>query len=65
MSYDTPEIDKDFPLLNIIAGPENMPADDVQVDLEEERKIIQEQAEAEEFWAGRNLAGRNSARKAA
>ena len=65
MNNDVPVTDKDSPLLNIVEGPENVPSVEVQVDLEEQRKQIQEQKEAEEFWAGRNLAGRKSTRKAA
>jgi len=65
MNSNLPEIDKSFPLLNIVEGPENTPSDEVQVDLDEERKHLEEQTEAEEFWAGRNLAARNSTRRAA
>jgi hypothetical protein len=65
MNYNLPKIDNKFPQLSIIDGPEIASSDEVQVDLEEERKQLMEQAEAEEFWAGRNLAARNSTRRAA
>jgi hypothetical protein len=65
MKYNLPETDRDFLQLSLIDGPENTPSDEVQVDLEEERRHLQEQARIEEFWAGRNLAARNSTRRAA
>jgi hypothetical protein len=65
MNYNLPKIDNNFPQLSIIDGPEIASSDELQVDLEEERKQLMEQAETEEFWAGRNLAARNSTRCAA
>ncbi|MGD0382818.1 MAG: hypothetical protein ABSA77_04790 [Thermoguttaceae bacterium] len=65
MNHNLPKIDKNLPQLSIIEGPEIASSAEVQVDLEEERKQLMKQAEAEEFWAGRNLAARNSARRAA
>jgi hypothetical protein len=65
MNYNLPEITKAIPQLHLIDGPEIASSDEFQVDLEEQRKQLKKQAEAEEFWAGRNLAARNSARRAA
>jgi hypothetical protein len=65
MNYNLPEISKVIPQLNLIDGPEIASSDEFQLDLEEQRKQLREQADAEEFWAGRNLAARNSARRAA
>ncbi|HEY4760645.1 MAG TPA: hypothetical protein VIH42_08705 [Thermoguttaceae bacterium] len=65
MKSDVREIGKDSPQLRVVQASEEAAAEDLQVDLEKERKTLAEQAEAEEFWAGRNLAGRNSARRAA
>lgn len=65
MHSNLPQIDKSFPLLNIVKVPKNTFSDYVQMDLDEERKHLEAQAAAEEFWAGRNLAARNSTRKAA
>jgi hypothetical protein len=65
MNYNLPEISKVIPQLNLIDGPEIASSDEFQLDLEEQRKQLREKAEAEEFWAGRNLAARNSARRAA
>ena len=65
MNHNLPEAKTDSTQLHIIQGPDETPVDEFQVVLEEERKLIDEQAKAEEFWAGRNLAGRNSTRKAA
>jgi hypothetical protein len=55
----------DAPQLRILQDPEAESGIEVRVDLEQERKKLLEQVEAEEFWAGRNLAMRHSARKAA
>jgi len=65
MNYNLPKNYEHFPQLHITNGPDIAPSDELQVDLEEERKLLKEQAEAEEFWAGRNLAARNSTRRAA
>jgi hypothetical protein len=65
MNYNLPEISKVIPQLNLVDGPEIASSDEFQLDLEEQRKQLREQAEAEEYWAGRNLAARNSARRAA
>lgn len=65
MNENMHEIDKDSSQIHILEGSEEVIVDEVQVDLEEERKHIQEQGETEEFWAGRNLAARNSTRRAA
>jgi hypothetical protein len=65
MNDNIPEICKDTMQLHVIEGSENALIDEPQMDLEEERKHIQEKAAAEEFWAGRNLADRNSTRRAA
>jgi hypothetical protein len=56
---------KDAPQLRIHQDQETASEIEVRMDLEQERKQLLEQAEAEEFWAGRNLAMRHSARKAA
>jgi hypothetical protein len=65
MNYNLPEISKVIPQLNVIDGPDIASSDEYQVDLEEQRKQLKEKAEVEEFWAGRNLAARNSTRRAA
>jgi len=63
--YSTHEASKNNPQLCIFKGQENAISDEVRVELEEERKQAEEQKEVEDFWAGRNLAGRNSTRWAA
>ncbi len=65
MNHNLPKIDENLPQLNVIDGPDVASSDEVQVDLEEKRRLLEEQAEAEEFWAGRNLAAQNSTRRAA
>jgi hypothetical protein len=65
MKYDMLEANKDYPTLRVVEALDNALFEDIQVDLEEERKALEEQARAEEFWAGRNLAKRNSTRRAA
>ncbi|MGA2797584.1 MAG: hypothetical protein ABSE63_08410 [Thermoguttaceae bacterium] len=65
MNYNLPKITKVIPLLNVIDGPDIASSDELQVDLDLRRKQLEEQAEVEEFWAGRNLAARNSTRRAA
>jgi len=52
-------------LLRIVEGPETPLIDELAVDIEDQRKHVREQAEVEEFWAGRNLASRISTRRAA
>lgn len=39
--------------------------DEIPIDFEDQRDLLEERARIEEFWAGRNLADRNSTRKAA
>jgi len=65
MKYNMPEGSKNYPQIHIIEELGNTPSDEILVDLEEERKHLEEQKEAEKFWAGRNLARRNSTRCAA
>ena len=65
MNYNLPKISKVIPQLSVIDGPDIASSDELQVDLTEQRKQLNERAEAEEFWAGRNLAARNSTRRAA
>ncbi len=65
MMYSTQEASKNNPQLRIFKGQENALSDEAQVELEEERKQLRELKETEDFWAGRNLAGRNSTRWAA
>jgi hypothetical protein len=65
MMYSTHEASKNNPQLRIFKGLENALSDEVQVEMDEERRQLKEQTETEEFWAGRNLAGRNSTRWAA
>jgi hypothetical protein len=65
MKYNMPENSKVYPKIHIVEELENTRSDDINVDLNQERKHLQEQKEAEEFWAGRNLADRNSTRWAA
>ncbi len=49
------------PQLRVVQDADQAPIAEEPVNLEEERKKLEEQAETEDFWAGRNLAGRNSA----
>ena len=65
MDSHAPENCKDTPQLRVVQDPEAPPAEEPQVDLEEERKKLKEQAEIEDFWAGRNLADRIPTRRAA
>jgi hypothetical protein len=65
MKYIMPEASSDSPQLRLIEAPEDSPLDDIRVELETEREYLEEQAKVEEYWAGRNLAGRNSTRQAA
>jgi hypothetical protein len=59
------KIDESTTRLRIIDGPEAASSNECQMTLFEARKLSSEQAEIEEFWAGRNLAARMSARRAA
>jgi hypothetical protein len=65
MSLNLSDTDKNLLQISLIDGLEDATSDDVQVDLEEERRQLEERAMAEEFWAGRNLAARNTTRRAA
>jgi hypothetical protein len=65
MKNNLPESNKDTPRLSLVQEPEEASAEMEPVNLENERKILEEQEESEDYWAGRNLARRNSARKAA
>ena len=65
MNYNLPKNYDFFPQLSVTDGPDIASSDELQVDLEEQRKQLKEQAEAEEFWAGRSLATRNSTRQVA
>jgi hypothetical protein len=51
--------------LQIYVQPEDEAPTSEPVELEDERRHLKEQAEAEKFWAGRNLGDRKSARIAA
>jgi hypothetical protein len=65
MKKKLPVTSNDSLQLRLVTDSEGTLSDEVQVDLAEERNNIEKLAEAEEFWAGRNLAGRNSTRWAA
>ncbi len=65
MKHNLPKIRGPIPQLSVIDGPDIESSPETQVNLEEQRKQLKDQAEAEEFWAGRNLAARNSTRRAA
>ena len=65
MRHNLPKIYGVIPQLSVIDGQDVESSYETQVNLEDERKQVKEQAEAEEFWAGRNLAARNSTRRAA
>ena len=65
MNYNLPKINKVIPQLSVIDGPDIASSDELKVDFEKQRKQLKEQAEVEEYWAGRNLAARNSTRRAA
>ena len=65
MKYNLLRISKNLPQLGIIDGLDIASFDELPVNLEEGRKQLKEHAEAEEFWAGRILATRNSTRRAA
>jgi hypothetical protein len=65
MKTPTPAIEGVPPILRIHEPPE---ADILFLDpleMEDQRKRIEDQAQAEDFWAGRNLGDRKSARVAA
>jgi hypothetical protein len=65
MKYNLLRFSKDLPQLGIIDGLDIASFDEFPVNFEEKRKRLKEQVEAEEFWAGRSLATRNSTRRAA
>lgn len=65
MQHNLPKVYGVIPQLSVIDGQDVESSYETQVNLEDERKQVKEQAEAEEFWAGRNLAARNSTRRAA
>ncbi len=65
MNGNHTKIDESPIRLGIVDGPESTNSDELQMTLQEARKISIEQAEIEEYWAGRNLAARNSVRRAA
>ena len=65
MQYRIREASKDTCQLRVVGGPECTHADEVKVDLQEEREAMEIQRGIEDYWAGRNLAGRNSAQWAA
>lgn len=51
--------------LRIFEASDASSRDEITVDLQEYRRLISEHTEAEEFWAGRRPAQRNSTRRAA
>jgi hypothetical protein len=53
------------PQLRLVYGSGKTPEEENQFHLEEDRQRLDEFAAAENYWAGHNLANRNSARKAA
>jgi hypothetical protein len=65
MNYNLPKINEDYPQFGVINGQDKADPDEVQVDLDEQRRQLKKRVEAEEFWAGRNLAARISSRRAA
>lgn len=65
MNNKLPQAGKNTCLLRVVSGPESDLPDEVQIDLQEERIEKEKQEVIEDFWAGRNLAGRNSAQWAA
>ncbi len=66
MNCSTPESSNGKALLRLAEVPEAAVSSDFfWANLEAERKYLEQQAETERYWAGRNLAGRNSTRRAA
>jgi hypothetical protein len=65
MNHHATKDENNTPQLRVADTEESAPFDEAQTDLQEVRKHLREQAEAEEFWAGRNLAGRIPTRRAA
>lgn len=65
MRYNIPEAGKNTCQFRIVDGEESSDADEVQMDLQQKREEIEKQNGIEDYWAGRNLADRNSAQWAA
>ena len=64
-NIDRPESRKESFKPHLYIGPDNLSTSDVLEDRITGMKNLEEQAEIELFWAGRNLAKRNSTRWAA
>jgi hypothetical protein len=65
MNGDQTIIDESSIRLSIVDGSETANSNECQMTIFEARKIASERTEIEEYWAGRSLAARNSARRAA
>ncbi|MGW8257340.1 MAG: hypothetical protein ACWGMZ_07650 [Thermoguttaceae bacterium] len=65
MSVHTTIDGRKIPKLRVVHAPDDMPTQRQDSELEEQLEKTAELTEVEEFWAGRNLADRNSTRKAA
>jgi hypothetical protein len=65
MKTHTPAFENAMPKLRIHEPTEEEAASVETVELEDQRQKIKDQTQAEDFWAGRNLGDRKSARIAA
>jgi hypothetical protein len=65
MRYNLREVSEDTRQFRIVEMPEDLSADEVRMDLQQERDEREIQRGIEDYWAGRNLAGRNSTQWAA
>ena len=65
MNRNLPRISGAVAQLRLVEALDAAPFPEVQANFEEEREQRQRQTEAEDFWAGRGLAARNSTRQAA
>jgi hypothetical protein len=65
MKTQIPAFDGAAPMLRIYEPPEEEAASVEIVEFEDHREKIMDQTRTEEFWAGRNLGDRKSARAAA
>ena len=65
MDESVPESDAAISRLKIFEASDEGSCNRITFDLQEHRKRILERTEAEQFWAGRRFAQRNSTRRAA
>jgi hypothetical protein len=65
MKKNKPVIDEKATFLNLFVELPDAEPDPEMLEIEEAKKLFDEQAESDSFWAGRTLAERKSARIAA